>query len=68
MGAPAPTGTSPWWAGPLFHFLTGLTAIAAGILWLRLGGDGMEAAAAFGGGLVFLGVGVGVSASGSGGA
>lgn len=57
------SAVAPWYAGPLFHFLTGTTALAAAVLWLHLGGDPTLADGAFGGGIAFLGVGVGVAAS-----
>jgi hypothetical protein len=68
--ASAPTTTTtttsgpppPWYAGPLFHYLTGVTALAAGAVWLHFGGDPDVATGAFVGGLAFLGVGVGVAA------
>lgn len=65
MATPAPSTTQPWYAGPLFHYLTGFTAIAAAILWMKLGGDPGISTGAFIGGIAFLGVGVGTSAASS---
>lgn len=53
-----PPPTAPWYAGPLFHLVTGLTVLAAGFGLLHYG-QATEGAAAIGSGLTFLGVGAG---------
>lgn len=54
---PNPT---PWWATPVFHFLTGFAVLATGFALLHFG-QIAEGDAAIGSGLTFLGVGVGAS-------
>lgn len=63
-GSPAsPTPSAPWFAGPLFHLVTAVVAIASGLLWLKFGGDPAVAIGAFGAGVAFLGVGGGSAAA-----
>lgn len=61
-GSPAASPPSPWFAGPLFHLLTGAIVLGAGIALLHYG-QTSEALVAVGSGITFLGVGSGAAAS-----
>lgn len=65
MNETPPTGSAaaaapnaPWYAGPLFHLVTGILVLGAGFGLLHYG-QATEGAAAIGSGLTFLGVGAG---------
>ncbi len=62
---PTAAPRTPWFAGPLFHLVTGAVVLAAGFGLLHFG-QATEGAAAIGSGLTFLGVGAGVSSSSAG--